>query len=102
MCDLVRITERNPEGRTFGEKHHGSVELLPFSFAQIMWVPQVLNERAIVGNGRLHLLEAHTQRVACLVQTGNMPRKLALDLLDLPFECLDSLVRRIGELLGWL
>src|SRR5580704_16667789 len=102
MCDLVRFTERNPEGRTFGEQHHGSVELLPFSFAQIMWVPQVLNERAIVGNGRLHLLGAHTQSVPCLAQTGNMLRKLALDLLDLPFECLDSLVCLSRELLGRL
>jgi hypothetical protein len=49
-------------------------------------VPQVLNECAIVGNGRLDLLEAHTQSMPCLPQTGNMLRKLALDLLYLPFE----------------
>ncbi len=67
-----------------------------------MWVSQVFNEGAIVGNGRLHLLEAHTQSVPCLAQTGNMLRKLALDLLDIPFECLDSLVCLSGELLGRL
>ena len=102
MFYLVRFTERNPEGRTFGEQHNGSVARLPFSFAQVMPVTQVLNERAIVGNGRLHLLEAHTQSVPCLAQTGNMLRKLALDLLDLPFERLDSLVCLSGELLGRL
>src|SRR5271166_1646469 len=99
MFYLVRFTERNPEGRTFGEQHNGSVALLPSFFAQ---VPQVPNERAIVGNGRLHLLEAHTQSVPCLAKTGNMLSKLALDLLDLPFECLDSLVCLSGQLLGRL
>jgi hypothetical protein len=102
MFYLVRFTERNPEGRTLREQHNGSIAWFPFSFAQVMWIPQVLNERAIVGNGRLHLLEAHTQSVPCLAQTGNMLRKLALDLLYLPFECLDSLVCLIGELLGRL
>ena len=38
----------------------------------------------------------------CLAQTRNMLRKLALDLLDLPFERLDSLVCLRGELLGQL
>ena len=102
MFHLVRFTERNPEGRTFGEQHNGSVTRLPFSFAQVMPVSQVFNERAIVGNGRLHLLKAHTQSVPYLAQTGNMLCKLALDLLDLPFECLDSLVCLIGEFLGRL
>ena len=55
-------------------------------FPQVVRVPQVLNECAIVGNGRLDLLEAHTQSMPCLPQTGNMLRKLALDLLYLPFE----------------
>ena len=67
-----------------------------------MSVPQVLNEHAIVGNGRLHLLEAHTQSVPCLTQTGNMLRKLSLYRLDLPFECPDSLVCLSGKLLGRL
>src|ERR1700720_2429169 len=102
MFYLVRFTERNPYGRTSGEQHNGSVTRLPFSFAQVMWVPQVFNERAIIGNGRLHLLEAHTQSVPYLAQTGNMLRKLALDLLDLPFKCLDSLVCLSQELLGRL
>ena len=103
MFYLVRFTERNPKGgRTFRGQDNGSVALLPFTFTQVMWVPQVLNERIIVGNGRLHLLEAHTQSVPCLAQTGNMLRKLALDLLYLPFECLDSLVCLSGELLGRL
>src|ERR1700693_1257556 len=102
MCYLLRFSERNPEGRTFREQHNGSIAQLPFAFTQVMWVPQVLNERIIVGNGRLHLLEAHTQSVPCLAQTGNMLRKLALDLLYLPFECLDSLVCLSGELLGRL
>ena len=35
----------------------------------------------------------------CLAQTGNMLRKLALDLLDVSFECLDSLFCLSGELL---
>ena len=100
MFYLVRLTERNPEGRTFGEQHNGSVALLKFSSAQVMPVTQVLNERAIVGNGRLHLLKAHTQSVPCLTQTDHMLRKLALDLLYLPFECLDSLVCLSRELLG--
>src|ERR1700738_4097791 len=102
MFYLVRFTERNPEGRTFGEQHNGSVARLPFSFAQVMWITQVLNERAIAGNGRLHLLKAHPQSVPCLAQTGNMLRKLALDLLDLPFECRDSLVCLSDELLDRL
>ena len=102
MFYLVGFTERNPEGRTFGEQHNGSVARLPFSFTQVIWIPQVLNERAIGGNGRLHLLEAHTQSAPCLAQTGHMLRKLALDLLDLPFECLDSLVCLNRELLGRL
>jgi len=67
-----------------------------------MPIAQVFNECAIVWNGRLHLLEAHTQSVPCLAQTGDMLRKLALDLLDLPFECLDSLVCFSGKLLGRL
>src|SRR6202158_5833306 len=102
MFYLVRFTERNPKGRTFRGQDNGSVALLPFTFTQVMWVPQVLNERIIVGNGRLHLLEAHTKSVPCLAQTGNMLRKLALDLLDLPFECLDSLVCLSDELLDRL
>src|ERR1700732_3131994 len=102
MFYLVRLTERNPKGRTFRGQDNGSVALLPFTFTQVMWVPQVLNERIIVGNGRLHLLKGHTQSVPCLAQTGNMLRKLALDLLDLLFECLDSLVCLSGELLGRL
>jgi hypothetical protein len=40
--------------------------------------------------------------VPCLAQTGNVLRKLALDLLALPFERLDSLVCLRGELLGQL
>jgi hypothetical protein len=75
---------------------------LPFFFAQVMWVTQVLNERTIVGNGRLHLFEAQTQGVPYLTQTGHMLRKLALNLLDLPFECLDSLVCLNRKLLGRL
>src|SRR5260370_4464376 len=63
---------------------------------------QVFNERAVVGNGRLPLVKAHAQSVPCLTQAGNMLRKLALDLLDLTFERLDSLGCLIGELLGWL
>ena len=102
MFYLVRFTERNPEGRTFREQHNGSVARLRFSFAQVMRVTQVLNERAIVRNGRLYLLEAHIQSMPCLAQTGNMLRQLALNLLDLPFECLDSLVCISGELLGRL
>src|SRR5208282_151206 len=89
MFYLGRFTEWNPERRTFGEQHNGSVALLSLVFLQVMPVPQVLNERTIVGNGSLHLLEAHTQSVACLPEAGNMLRKLALDLLNLPFECLD-------------
>src|ERR1700693_2053246 len=100
MCYLLRFSERNPEGRTFREQHNGSIAQLPFTFTQVMWIPQVLNERAIIGNGRLHLLEAHTQSVPCPAQTGNMLPKLALDILDLSFECLDSLVCLSGELLG--
>src|SRR5271169_6195822 len=100
MFYLVRSTERNPEGSTFGEQHDSSVARLGFSFAQVIPITQVLNERAIIGNGRLHLLEAHTQSVPCPAQTGNMLRKLALDILHLPFECLDSLVCLSGELLG--
>src|SRR5271166_5113694 len=100
MFYLLRFTERDPEGRTFGEQHDGSVARLPFSFAQVIRITQVLDERAIVGNGRLHLLEAHTQSVPCLAQTGNMLRKLVLDLLDLPFECLNSLVCLSGEFLA--
>src|SRR6202158_4153501 len=100
MFYLLRFTERNPEGRILRKQHNGSVAPLPLSFAQVMWITQVLNERAVVGNGRLHLLEAHTQSVPCLAQNGHMLRKLALDLLYLPFECLDSLVCLSGELLG--
>src|SRR5258708_7727439 len=100
MFYLVRFTELNPEGCAFGEQHNGSVAGLPFSF--VIWVPKVLNERAIVRNGRLHLLEADTQSVPCVAQTGNMLRKLALYLLDLPFERLDALVCLNGELLGRL
>src|ERR1700737_829736 len=102
MFYLVRFTERNPKGRTFRGQDNGSVALLPFTFTQVMWVPQVLNEGIMVGNARLHLLEAHTQSVPCLAQTGHMLRKLALDLLDLRFECPDSLVCRDGELSGRL
>src|SRR5271165_3648391 len=102
MFYLVRFTERNPEGRTFREQHNGSVARLQSAFAQVMWIPQVLNERAIVRNSRLHLLESHPQSVPCLAQTGHMLRKLALDLLNLPFECLGSLVYFSGELLGRL
>src|SRR5271165_5382404 len=99
MFYLVRFTERNPEGRTFREQHNGSVARLQSAFAQVMWIPQVLNERAIVRNSRLHLLESHPQSVPCLAQTGHMLRKLALDLLNLPFECLDSVPCLSGELL---
>src|SRR5260370_42639869 len=99
MFNLVRFTKRNPEGSTFREQYNGSVALLPFSFAQVMPITHVLNERAIVGNGRLHLLEAHAQSVPCMAQSRHMLRKLALDLLYLPFECIDSLVCLSGELL---
>ena len=89
-------------GAHLGEQHNGSVVRLRFSFAQVMRITQVLNERAIVSNGRLYLLEAHIQSMPCLAQTGNMLRQLALNLLDLPFECHDSLVCLSGELLGRL
>src|SRR5271166_449368 len=102
MFYLVRFTERNPKGRTFREQHNGSVARLPLLFPKVAPVTEILNQRAIVGNGRLHLLKAHTQSVPCLTQTGNMLRKLALEPLDLPFECLDSLVCLSGELLGRL
>src|ERR1700730_4699815 len=102
MFYILRFTKRNPEGLTLREQHNGSVALLPLVFPQVMPVTQVFNERAIVGNGRLHLLEAHTQSVPCLTQTRNMLRKLALDLFYLRFECLDSLVCPSGELLGRL
>src|SRR5271169_4353824 len=102
MFYLMRFTERNPERRTFGEQHNGSVAQLPFSFAPVMPITQVFNESAIFGNGHLHLLEAHTQSVPCLAQTRNMLRELALNLLYLPFECLDSLVCLSRELLGRL
>ena len=102
MFYLVRFTERNPERRTFREQHNGSVARLRFSFAQVIPIVQVLNERAIVGNGRLHLLEAHTQSVPCVTETGNISRKLALNVLYLLFECLDSLGCFSGKLLGRL
>ena len=102
MFDLVRFTERNPEGRAFGEQHYGSVARLPFSSAQVMWVPHILNERPIFGNSRLQLLETHTQSVPCLTETGNLSRQLSLNLLYLLFECLDSLVCLSGKLLGRL
>src|SRR6266436_8104011 len=89
MFYLVRFTEGNPEGRIFRKQHNCSVAPLPFSFAKIIWIKKVLNERTVVGNSRLHLLEAHTQSLPRVGQTGNMLRKLALDLLDLLFECLD-------------
>src|ERR1700694_4955165 len=100
MFYLVRFTERNPEWSTFGEQHNSSVARLRFSFAQVIPITQVLNERTIVGNGRLQLFEAHTQSAPCPAQTGNMLRKLTLDILDLPFECLDSLVCLSGEPFG--
>src|SRR5580692_2921439 len=99
MFYLARFTERNPERRTFGEQQNGSVALFPFFFAQVMPIPQVLNKRAIAGNYRLHLLEAHTQSVPCAPETRNTLRKLALDLLYLPFESLDSLLCLSGKLL---
>src|SRR5271165_608396 len=102
MFYLVRFTERNPQGRALREQYDGSIVLLPFSFTQIMSIAQVFNERVIVRNGRLHLLEAYTQSVPCLAQTGDMLRKLALDLLDLPFEYLDSPGCLSGQLLGRL
>src|SRR5271155_1423183 len=77
---------------------NGSVAPLPLGFPQILPVSQVFNQRAIVGNGRLHLLETNSQRTPYLAQTGNMLLKLALDLLDL----LDSLVSLSRRLLGRL
>src|ERR1700730_10865382 len=102
MFYLVRFTKRNPKGCTFRQQHNGPVTPLPFSFAQVTWVTQVLNERAIVRNGRLHLLNAYTQSVPCLTQTSNMLCKFALDLLDITFERLDSLACLSGEPLGRL
>src|ERR1700674_3181733 len=102
MFYLVGFTERNPERRTLREQHNGSVARRPFSFAQVTGKTQVLNKRTIVGNGRLQLLKAYTQSAPCLAQTRNTLCKLALDLLDLPFECLDSLVSLSGKILGRL
>src|SRR5208282_5911923 len=99
MLYLFRFTKRNPKGRTFREQHNGSVARLPLLFPEVAPVTQILNQHAIIGNGRLHLLEAHAQSVPCLTQTRNMLRKLALSLFDLSFECLDSLVCLSGELL---
>jgi hypothetical protein len=48
------------------------------------------------------LLEAYTESVPCLVQTGHMLRKLAFDLLDVAFESLDTLVCLSGKLLSRL
>src|ERR1700693_2372038 len=98
MFYLVRFTQRNPKRRTIREQHNGSVAPLPLVFSQVVRVTQVLNERTIVGNGRLHLLDAHTQSVPCLSQTGNMLGKLSLNLFYFCFECLDSLVCLSGEL----
>src|SRR5271157_6026558 len=99
MFYLGRFTERNPERSAFGEQHNGSVVLLPFFFAQVICIPQVLNKRGIAGNCPLHLLEAHTQSVPCAPDTRNTLRKLALDPLYLPFERLDSLVCLSGKFL---
>src|SRR5260370_24278855 len=102
MFDLVRFTERNPEGRASREQHNSSVALLRFPCTQVMSVLHILNKRTVFGNSRSHLREAHTQSVPCVTETGNVSRKLALNLFYLPFECLDSLVCLSGELLGRL
>jgi hypothetical protein len=54
------------------------------------------------GDGLLHLLDAHAQSVPCLAQTGHVLRKLALELLDLLFQRLDSLVCLSGDFLDRL
>src|ERR1700746_2920105 len=102
MLYLVRFAERNPKGRTLREQHNGSVAFLSLVFLEVVPVSQILNERTIVGNGSLHLLEAHTQSVAGLPQTGNVLRKLALDLLNLLVERVDLLVGLSGKFLGRL
>jgi hypothetical protein len=73
-----------------------------FPFAQLIWIPQVLIERFMVGNSLLHLLRAHTQSVPWLTQTGNMLGKFALYFFDLLFERLHSLACFGRELLSRL
>src|SRR5271165_6034534 len=102
MFYLLRFTKRNPDGCASREQHNSSAARLRFSFAQVMSVPHILNKRTVFGNSRLHLLEAHTQSVPCVTETGNMSRKLALNVLYLLFECVDSLGCFSGKLLGRL